>query len=660
MGLYDPFTPEQMQGAQQLAHTLHANRGDVWSSDSFKALQESSGVSNGRTLDLATPESLRAGSPIPHITPQQIEDQSIFTRLSGQLNMPRDNWSADDYGKFFYKGEQALQKQIYANSNLSSTQKDKLANGVISKMEGVFGPGFRAGTTTMQDVQSYMDSVERVIGNYGEQVPSGFSDFSKQADKAKEQTAKVKDNIAKSQEARKARNAAIGSKMSFDSQLKNLGMTRDNFNAGTFLNNTYRDMIQQVRGTRGLTSKDKSAIIDSIRNRVDQLKSGPIEDIEKFVNGFGRGGAYGLKDEFIYKPRQEAENAKRQAAKKAAEKEKKLNQKASDLAKTIEDQNGPWAGFKGSTDDAAKQAYKSTAVGKVARMREEKAAQKAANRQAERAAQADYAKRTAKGVDKYDKEFGETMRNLKNEFNNGFAESQGLKAGQLHEWVRKNYANGFGKDWTQEQKDAFDGYLKRQEIAEKNTQEVFDTYKKRYDNLVSGIRKIKGPKGEGKLTFSSLRDNGILTDKDIKTLSKKMHKLKEEGKIEDFNDAEAWDKNARDLIYQRKGGLKQKMKDSRALLERTQNYEEGAIADGQSKNLVRRSLGNVAEKRKQATKAKKGIKDAGKKGFGLKGKAGAVMGLLALGGVLGNMMGNGGRQSNAQMYNPNPQPQYYS
>lgn len=43
-----------------------------------------------------------------------------------------------------------------------------------------------------------------------------------------------------------------------------------------------------------------------------------------------------------------------------------------------------------------------------------------------------------------------------------------------------------------------------------------------------------------------------------------------------------------------------------------------------------------------------------------KAKGGAALALLALGGVLGNMMGNHGEQTNAQMYNPNPQPQYYS
>lgn len=54
----------------------------------------------------------------------------------------------------------------------------------------------------------------------------------------------------------------------------------------------------------------------------------------------------------------------------------------------------------------------------------------------------------------------------------------------------------------------------------------------------------------------------------------------------------------------------------------------------------------------------KGGKGLGGKGLGWKSKAGAVGGLLALGAVLGSMMGGHGEQSNAQLYNPNPQPQY--
>ena len=53
------------------------------------------------------------------------------------------------------------------------------------------------------------------------------------------------------------------------------------------------------------------------------------------------------------------------------------------------------------------------------------------------------------------------------------------------------------------------------------------------------------------------------------------------------------------------------------------------------------------------------VAKAGGKGLGWKGKAGAVAGLLALGGIIGNQFA-GGHKSNAELYNPNPQPQYYS
>ena len=45
--------------------------------------------------------------------------------------------------------------------------------------------------------------------------------------------------------------------------------------------------------------------------------------------------------------------------------------------------------------------------------------------------------------------------------------------------------------------------------------------------------------------------------------------------------------------------------------------------------------------------------------LGWKGKGLAAVGLVALGGVISNMF-SGGKKSNAELYNPNPQPQYYS
>lgn len=58
------------------------------------------------------------------------------------------------------------------------------------------------------------------------------------------------------------------------------------------------------------------------------------------------------------------------------------------------------------------------------------------------------------------------------------------------------------------------------------------------------------------------------------------------------------------------------------------------------------------------TAAKKAAADTGGRGIKWKSKAGAAAALLGLGAILGTMMGHHGEQSNAHLYNPNPQPQY--
>ena len=68
--------------------------------------------------------------------------------------------------------------------------------------------------------------------------------------------------------------------------------------------------------------------------------------------------------------------------------------------------------------------------------------------------------------------------------------------------------------------------------------------------------------------------------------------------------------------------------------------------------------GAVKEAQRSVAKSQAASKAKNLEGLGWKSKAGAVAALLGVGAVLGNMMGNHGEQSNAQLYNPNPQPQY--
>ena len=80
--------------------------------------------------------------------------------------------------------------------------------------------------------------------------------------------------------------------------------------------------------------------------------------------------------------------------------------------------------------------------------------------------------------------------------------------------------------------------------------------------------------------------------------------------------------------------------------------KSGKITDSQYLNRANIGWNRVAARQEAAESASKNL---GKLGW--KGKAGAAAALLALGGVIGNQF-SGGHQSNAQLYNPNPQPQY--
>ena len=86
----------------------------------------------------------------------------------------------------------------------------------------------------------------------------------------------------------------------------------------------------------------------------------------------------------------------------------------------------------------------------------------------------------------------------------------------------------------------------------------------------------------------------------------------------------------------------------------------GVMGDSMyQRNLKRGQM--LAERRGNvgAAEASKAEAAAKKGKLGWKGKAAVGAGVLALGAIILNQF-NGGHQSNSQLYNPNPQPQYYS
>lgn len=85
-----------------------------------------------------------------------------------------------------------------------------------------------------------------------------------------------------------------------------------------------------------------------------------------------------------------------------------------------------------------------------------------------------------------------------------------------------------------------------------------------------------------------------------------------------------------------------------------EQYQSGKITDRQ---YIRRA--NRGWTRAAANGGERVPKSRNLEKLGWKGKGLAAVGLVALGGVISNMF-SGGKKSNAELYNPNPQPQYYS
>ena len=122
-----------------------------------------------------------------------------------------------------------------------------------------------------------------------------------------------------------------------------------------------------------------------------------------------------------------------------------------------------------------------------------------------------------------------------------------------------------------------------------------------------------------------------------------------------------------DAAYEKKYGQREKYFENKiAMLQEQQEgiknvRPEEATLYGSSDYGARRNAAKdiiTDTKKKVAEKAAANPASKAGKGLGLTAKGGMALGLLAIGGILGNMMGGHGEQTNAQLYNPNPQPQY--
>lgn len=108
----------------------------------------------------------------------------------------------------------------------------------------------------------------------------------------------------------------------------------------------------------------------------------------------------------------------------------------------------------------------------------------------------------------------------------------------------------------------------------------------------------------------------------------------------------------RERLDKKKVSLQRAVDSHNGLMKNIDNYDVKSINAAQT---GKGAFTTAAHNSKATVMSEK----AASKGWGWKGKAGAVAGLLALGGIIGNQFA-GGHKSNAELYNPNPQPQYYS
>lgn len=676
MSLPDIFGDEWTQRAQTLAHTLNKNRGDTWTHDSFEALQNSEGISSGRTLSLSTPEDLRAGqAEIPHITSKQIEDQSLFTRLSGQLNMPKDNWSADNYSKFLYKGERGLQKQIYANNNLSVSQKDKLATGVISKMEGDFGPGFRAGKTTMQDVQSYMNSVEKIVGNYGKQSPSGFSDFSKQADEADrvDQRAERKARVEAQSAQRKQSNTSGFNKFAEQARLNDTLDEITSAPASAGISSGYEEPVTHTETKAEVEQQSK--VGGEVKSGYEELGEKLLQqkkqqNIANQLNGsFAQNQAAIHSSKFAEASASwDGRKTKRQAAadKKAAEAAGRAQEAR---LKSAEGNYGQLLGQ--IKTDQANQIGNVTSTGK-AKEKEVAAINEAARNTR---TQASLVAAREAGANDSDIFTGGNKKSVTNKLGKRLRGEAGVQFSQdmknarnamtaLQDEkarVQKKYGNVMGavEDKTKWGSMSNTEKLKAMGKSDREIERISNHYRGHFGKLRSAFGRVADSVGaiksvatgkDGGLKLSGLR-NRVSDAYNERQSARSTRRLNSSKKATEAVDTAGKRMAARG---QRLNDMTDKTIDDLKRGDYKSAKIINDIADGKSANRVIQKANPM--KRSAAEKAPVG----GKKGLGLKGKAGAVMGLLALGGVLGNMMGNHGEQSNAQMYNPNPQPQYYS
>ena len=221
-----------------------------------------------------------------------------------------------------------------------------------------------------------------------------------------------------------------------------------------------------------------------------------------------------------------------------------------------------------------------------------------------------------------------------------------------------------------EAKKAFLDYAQTVKTARTNAEEQIENTKIKLDKLKENGRKVNGKTNYLKMrqSFNAEELSELTKVSGVKgkqarfmdTLSKGINKLSfgylnlnnnRVLNIQNKQIKKAYDKKLK--------GAEERLKNQQTLLQKINNYDDTAISSSQTAKGAHKAAGRYGltgeqGERRAAENAAKKLKN-----LGWKGKAGAVVGLLALGGIIGNQFA-GGHQTNAQLYNPSPQPQYYS
>ena len=266
-------------------------------------------------------------------------------------------------------------------------------------------------------------------------------------------------------------------------------------------------------------------------------------------------------------------------------------------------------------------------------------------------------------------EFGKILRNNKKAFQKGVKDKsiRGYNSDHFSQYLDDNIGK-IAEGSSAEAKKAFLDYAQTVKTARTNAEEQIENTKIKLDELKENGRKVNGKTDYLKMRQSFNAEelseltkvSGAKRARFMDTLSKGINKLSfghlhlNNNRVLNIQNEQI--KNAYDKKLK---GTEERLKNQQTILQKINNYDDTAISSSQTAKGAHKAAGRYGLTGEQGEK--RATENAAKKfkNLGWKGKAGAVVGLLALGGIIGNQFA-GGHQTNAQLYNPSPQPQYYS